>query len=450
MNVLVIGSGGREHTLSWKIKQSPLLKELYIAPGNAGTRALGTNLELDISDRAAIRDLVIEKSIGMVVVGPEAPLVDGLHDFFREEEPLREVRVIGPVRAGAMLEGSKDFAKGFMNRHHIPTARHQTFQAGELQQAIHALEQFTPPFVVKADGLAAGKGVLICQTRKDAEEALQIILVDARFGDAGNKVVLEEYLDGIECSVFVLTDGKSYCLLPSAKDYKRIGEGDTGPNTGGMGCISPVPFADREFMDKVESRIIKPTVEGLSVEGIPYCGFVFFGLMNVKGDPYVIEYNVRMGDPEAEVVIPRVQSDLLELFIAAADGTLDQQHIATDERYAATVMLVSGGYPGSYEKGKEIRGLENLKDCIAFHAGTRQAEDDGRLLTSGGRVLAITSLGDTMQEALEGSYNNAKRVGFDNMYYRKDLGKDLEKHIQNRKPPLNSNLCSSGFSDPVS
>jgi phosphoribosylamine--glycine ligase len=429
MNVLVIGSGGREHTLSWKIKQSPLLKELFIAPGNAGTQSLGTNLAIDVSDFSAIGAAVLKHNIRMVVVGPEAPLVDGLHDHFLENDELRHVRVVGPVRAGAMLEGSKDFAKEFMGRHHIPTARHRTFYSKDIHDAIDYLDEFNPPFVVKADGLAAGKGVIICQTKQDAEKALNDILVASRFGEAGNKVVIEEFLDGIECSVFVLTDGESYSLLPSAKDYKRIGEGDTGPNTGGMGCISPVPFAGEEFMKKVEDRIIKPTVNGLSADQIPYCGFIFFGLMNVDGDPYVIEYNVRMGDPEAEVVIPRLKSDLMQMFLDATAGTLERYVPEIDPRFAAAIMLVSGGYPGSYEKGKTIFGLEGVTGSTVFHAGTRIQHESGQIVTNGGRVLAVTSLGSTMNDALDLSYNNAEKIQFEGMYYRRDLGKDLEDYI---------------------
>ena len=429
MNVLLIGSGGREHALAWKLKQSPGLGELFIAPGNAGTLAFGTNIPVNPLDFHALKQVVTEKQAGMVVVGPEAPLVEGIQDLFHHDAQLAHVRVIGPGKAGAMLEGSKDFAKAFMGRHGIPTARHKTFFASEITQALASLEEFEVPYVIKADGLAAGKGVLICPARQEAEEALERILVDKAFGNAGSKVVVEEFLNGIECSVFILTDGRSYCLLPSAKDYKRIGEGDTGPNTGGMGCISPVPFASEEFMKKVEERIIRPTVDGLASEGIPYCGFIFFGLMNVAGDPYVIEYNVRMGDPEAEVVIPRITSDLLELFIAAADGQLAAKELRTDERYAAAVMLVSGGYPGSYEKGKEILGLEHVRDSLVFHAGTSLRGQDNRLVTGGGRVLALTSLGGTMRQALHGAYADAARVSFEKMYYRRDLGRDLEKYL---------------------
>lgn len=429
MKVLVIGSGGREHALAWKIKQSPLLDELYVAPGNAGTAALGTNLPLNVADFDAIKNLVIRHGIGMVVVGPEAPLAEGLHDFFLEDDLLRGIRFIGPARTGASLEGSKDFAKSFMNRHGIPTARHRTFQPHELNGAIEHLNRVQPPYVIKADGLAAGKGVLICPTKEEAVAALHSVLVEARFGEAGKKVVIEEFLDGIECSVFVLTDGHSYALLPSAKDYKRIGEGDTGPNTGGMGCISPVPFAGKEFMDKVETRIIEPTIRGLASEGISYCGFLFFGLMNVQGDPFVIEYNVRMGDPETEVVIPRLRSDLLELLIAAADEKLDGVNVETDPRYAATVMLVSGGYPGDYRKGMAISGLGKTRDCIVFHAGTMLSADREEVLTNGGRVLSVTAFGATMPMALGNCYRNAALIHFPDMYYRKDLGKDLEKFI---------------------
>jgi phosphoribosylamine--glycine ligase len=340
------------------------------------------------------------------------------------------VKVVGPVKAGAMLEGSKDFAKEFMTRHNIPTAGYKTFHSGQVEEAITSLDEFLPPFVVKADGLAAGKGVLICQTKQEAVTALNDILVESKFGGAGNKVVIEEFLYGIECSVFVLTDGRSYCLLPSAKDYKRIGEGDTGPNTGGMGCISPVPFAGESFMKKVEDRIIRPTVNGLASEQIPYCGFIFFGLMNVNDDPYVVEYNVRMGDPEAEVVIPRLKSDLLEMFIAATDGKLENIIAETDPRYAAAIMLVSGGYPGGYEKGKTITGLENVTGSMIFHAGTRQLSEHGQVVTNGGRVLAVTSLGETMRDALDRSYENAQKIRFEKIYYRRDLGMDLEKYFE--------------------
>jgi len=428
MNVLVIGSGGREHALSWKIKQSPLLDKLFIAPGNAGTAELGSNIPLDAADFHAVKNLAMEKEIDLVVVGPEAPLVDGLHDFFLEDDEIKHIKVIGPVKAGAMLEGSKDFAKAFMQRHSIPTARYRTFAASEVDLAVNFLDEFKAPYVIKADGLAAGKGVLICQTYQEAVDAIRSILVDEQFGPAGNKVVIEEYLDGIECSVFVLADGNSYCQLPTAKDYKRIGEGDTGPNTGGMGCISPVPFAGQEFIDKVRQRVIEPTINGLKQEGIAYCGFIFFGLMNVGGDPYVIEYNARMGDPEAEVVIPRIKSDLLSLFVAASEGRLDREKVDTDPRYTATVMLVSGGYPGTYQKGKVISGMEQVDNSILFHAGTRLEDGGEQVLTNGGRVLAITSFGENMREALVTSYENASRIGFEGVYYRKDLGKDLEKY----------------------
>jgi len=427
MNVLVIGSGGREHALAWKISQSPLLGNLTIAPGNAGTAMLGTNLSLAVTDFKAVRDTLMEHHIDLVVIGPEAPLVEGMSDFILQQPELSGVRVIGPVKAGAMLEGSKDFAKAFMFRHHIPTARYRTFNAAELAAAKEYLGEFRPPYVLKADGLAAGKGVLICPGRQEAENELQAILAEAKFGQAGSKVVIEEYLDGIECSVFVLTDGKSYLLLPSAKDYKRIGEGDTGPNTGGMGCISPVPFADAAFMRKVEDRVIRPTIRGLEADGIPYCGFIFFGLMNCGGDPFVIEYNARLGDPETEVVIPRVKSDLLRLFMAAADGKLSGESVEVSDEYCTAVMLVSGGYPGDYEKGKEIIGLQDTQDCLVFHAGT--AVKDGKTVTQGGRVLAVTSLASSMKEALRLSYRNAEKISFENMFYRRDLGKDLEKYI---------------------
>ena len=430
MNVLIIGSGGREHALAWKLRQSPLLKDLFIVPGNAGTAALGQNINLSVSDFKGIRQLVLDKQIGMVVVGPEVPLVDGIHDFFLADPLLDKIPVIGPNRQAAMLEGSKDFAKEFLKRHHIPTARYKTFIKDQHAEALQFLEAMKPPYVIKADGLAAGKGVVICQGLEEAKEEVRSMLVDARFGQASEKVVIEEFLSGIEMSAFILTDGQHYLILPSAKDYKKIGEGDTGPNTGGMGSVSPVPFADELFMKKVEERIITPTHYGLLKDGIEYKGFIFFGLINVEGEPYVIEYNARMGDPEAESVIPRIKNDLLELFIAVGSQNLDQKKIETDPRHTATVMLVSSGYPGSYEKNKPISGLDRVRDSIVFHAGTIIDPVNNQVLSHGGRVLAVTSYGDSMQEAFDNSYRNAGILNYENKAYRKDLGRDLMKYLQ--------------------
>ena len=429
MNVLIIGSGGREHALAWKLRQSPLLRDLFIVPGNAGTAELGQNVNLSVSDFKGIGQLVIEKNIGMVVVGPEVPLVEGIHDFFLASPALKEVSVIGPVQQAAMLEGSKDFAKAFMQKHKIPTAKYKTFTRDQLEDALLFLEEMAPPYVLKADGLAAGKGVVICQGLKEAREEIRSMLVDVKFGQASQKVVIEEFLDGIEMSAFILTDGQHYLMLPSAKDYKKIGEGDTGPNTGGMGSVSPVPFAGELFMKKVEERIIIPTHNGLMEDGLDYRGFIFFGLINVNGDPYVIEYNARMGDPEAEAVIPRVKNDLLELFIATAEQSLDQCSIETDPRFSAAVMLVSSGYPGEYEKNKPVSGLEKVKDSIVFHAGTKIGTNKDQVVTSGGRVMAVTSYGSTMEEAFRKSYLNAGKILFENKALRKDLGKDLEKYL---------------------
>ncbi len=423
MNVFIIGSGGREHALAWKLSQSSLLDSLFIAPGNAGTSLTGTNVAVDVSDFDAVAAFVLENHIDMVVVGPEAPLVGGIRDYFDAREDLGHVSVIGPTRTGAQLEGSKDFAKQFMQRHNIPTAAYQTFHTGESRKGFHFLEQLRPPYVLKADGLAVGKGVIISENLNEARHHLEEMLEHGRFGEAGRKVVIEEFLQGIEVSVFVLTDGKNYLLLPEAKDYKRIGEGDTGLNTGGMGCVSPVPFADEDFMRKVEQRIIRPTIDGLQQEGIGYQGFVFFGLMNVNGDPYVIEYNCRMGDPEAEVVIPRIRTDLLGLFDALKDQSLDQHQLEIDPSAAATVFLVSGGYPETYEKGKTISGLEKAAGSILFHAGTKL--QDGRVVTSGGRVLAVTSMASGIRQALDTSYQNAENIHFDKKYFRRDLGRDL-------------------------
>ena len=425
MNVLVLGSGGREHALSWKIAQSSLCEKLFIAPGNAGTAQLGENVNISATDFESLKTFVIDNEIEMLVVGPEDPLVKGIYDFFKNDEVLSEVCVIGPSQEGAQLEGSKEYSKQFMQRHDIPTAAYDSFTKDSLNEGYDFLETLSPPHVLKADGLAAGKGVLIINDLEEAKRELKAMLADAKFGDASSKVVIEEYLDGIELSVFVLTDGNNYKILPSAKDYKRIGEGDTGLNTGGMGAISPVPFADKFFIERVEDRIIKPTIKGLQEEEIEYKGFIFIGLMNVNGDPKVIEYNVRMGDPETEVVIPRIKSDLLNLFKGICNGTFGEQDFYVDEDVATTVMLVSGGYPESYKKGKDISGLEEVENSIVFHAGTRKEED--KVLTNGGRVMAITSFGRTLEEALSKSFENAEKVKFDGKYYRKDIGFDLKE-----------------------
>lgn len=423
MNILIVGSGGREHAMAWKITQSPKLNHLFVAPGNAGTSLLGTNIPVGVSDFSGLKKAVLENQIDLVLVGPEVPLCEGLHDFFSTDEQLQHVLFVGPYQYGAQLEGSKDFAKAFMMRHQIPTAKYLSVTSGNLQEGIEFLNTMNSPYVLKADGLAAGKGVLIIDDLTEAQEALQEML-GGQFGAASSKVVIEEFLSGIECSVFAITDGKDYKILPVAKDYKRIGEGDTGLNTGGMGSISPVPFADEVFMQKVEDRIIRPTVEGLVKDQIPYNGFIFFGLINCGGEPMVIEYNARMGDPETEAVMLRIKSDFVDLLIGAADGTLAEKSIEIDSRTAAAVMLVSGGYPGSYEKGKVISGLEKIEDSLVFHAGTK--EKDGLVLTDGGRVIAVSSYGNSMEEALAASYQNAAKIDFEGMYFRKDLGFDLQ------------------------
>jgi len=423
MNILIVGSGGRESAFAWKIAQSPQITQLYIAPGNAGTSRYGQNVPLKVTDFDGIADFALQHAIDMVLVGPEEPLVKGIHDYFLGRADLRHIPVIGPQQQGAQLEGSKDFAKQFMVRHGIPTAASRSFDRATLTEGLTYLETQKLPIVLKADGLAAGKGVLICTTLEEAKTELTAMLADAKFGEASRKVVIEEFLMGIELSVFVLTDGDTYKVLPAAKDYKRIGEGDTGLNTGGMGSVSPVPFADNEFLDKVEERIIIPTVEGLKKDGIPYKGFIFIGLMNVDGEPYVIEYNVRMGDPETESVLPRLESDLVDLLQGVAQGNLFDRSFTLSPKTAATVVLVSGGYPGTYASGKAISNIESVKDSIIFHAGTD--EENGVVRTAGGRVLAVTALEDTLFDALQQATADAGRIYFEGKNFRRDIGFDL-------------------------
>lgn len=423
MTILLLGSGGREHAFAWKMTQSPLCEKLFVVPGNAGTAAIAENVAISATDFEAVKALVLKENISLVVVGPEDPLVKGIYDYFKNDESLKHIPVIGPSKLGAQLEGSKEFAKEFLMKHNIPTAAYDSFTAETVEEGCKFLETLQPPYVLKADGLAAGKGVLIIQDLEEAKTELRNMLVHAKFGTASSKVVIEEFLDGIELSCFVLTDGKSYKILPTAKDYKRIGEGDTGLNTGGMGAVSPVPYVDAVLMEKIETRIVKPTIEGFQKDGIEYKGFVFIGLINVKGEPIVIEYNVRMGDPETEVVVPRLKSDLVELFLSVADQKLGDFNLEVDPRSATTVMVVSGGYPEDFEKRKVISGLENITDSIVFHAGTKL--DGENVVTNGGRVIAVTSYGDNFQEAIKKSYQNIDKLSFDKMYFRKDIGFDL-------------------------
>jgi len=423
MNILILGSGGREHAFALKLSESKKVTQLFVAPGNAGTDKIATNIDLDPTDFTAVKNTVLTNNIQMVVVGPEAPLVNGVHDFFLVDNELKDIPVIGPKKDGALLEGSKDFSKQFMQKHGVPTARYQSFTKDNLQDGFTFLETLQPPFVLKADGLAAGKGVLILDSLQEAKAELEEMVTNKKFGEASTTVVIEEFLKGIELSVFVLTDGKNYKILPSAKDYKRIGEGDKGLNTGGMGAISPVPFADQAFLDKVEELVVKPTIKGLQKDGIDYRGFIFIGLMNDNGNPSVVEYNVRMGDPETEVVLPRIESDLFDLFEGVARQNLDTKSFSVTPKTATTVMLVSGGYPEAYAKNKEINGLENVTQSTVYHAGT--ILKDNKVLSSGGRVMAVTSFGDTIEEALKKSYNSIDKISFDKMNYRKDIGFDL-------------------------
>ena len=424
MNVLLIGSGGRESAMAWKISQSNILNKLFIAPGNAGTNEYGTNVKIKETDFDSLAKLCLQESIKLIIIGPELPLAEGIVNFFSENNDLKDIKILGPSKEAAQLESSKDFAKEFMTKHSIPTAKYQTFNAEQFDEAIEFLRSMNPPYVLKADGLAAGKGVVIPNTIEEATEVLKNMLFDGQFGTAGNKVVIEEFLSGIELSVFVVTDGANYVILPEAKDYKCIGEGDSGPNTGGMGSVSPVPFADANFMQKVEDEIIKPTIMGLQKDGIKYCGFIFFGLIKVGDEAFVIEYNARLGDPETESVMPRIESDFLDLCLKTVNSDLHDYKIEISSKYAASVFMVSGGYPGDYEKGYEISGLENIKESIIFHAGTSLSADN-KIVSSGGRVLAVSSLDDTMDGALRKSYNSIEKINFKNSSFRKDIGFDL-------------------------
>jgi phosphoribosylamine--glycine ligase len=423
MNILVIGNGGREHALCWKIRQSPLCEEIFVAPGNAGTSTIAENVPIGINDFSALGKFCLDRDVKLVVVGPEGPLVNGIRDFFEQDQALRHILMVGPGKSGAQLEGSKDFSKQFMLRHNIPTAKARTFEATDLNSALDYISTCKPPIVLKADGLAAGKGVIISLSQGEARTVIKEMLINKKFGEASSKVLIEEFLNGIELSVFVLTDGRDYVILPEAKDYKRIGEGDLGLNTGGMGAVSPVSFATPAFMDKIKERIVKPTVFGLIQEGIEYKGFIFVGIMNVGGEPYVIEYNARLGDPETQAVMPRIKSDFVELLEAAANGNLTGKKIEIDEHHAVTVALVSGGYPGEYKTGKSIVGLENEVDALIFHAGTKKQNNN--VLTDGGRVLAITGKGSSLEEARAQVYKTAAKVYWDGLYYRKDIGQDL-------------------------
>ncbi len=423
MNILILGSGGREHAIAWKLKQSNAVENIYVAPGNAGTFELAKNIEVSINDFRQISKQILKNDIQMLIVGPEAPLVGGVVDYLKSKKEHESLLIIGPSKAGAYLEGSKEYAKDFMLEFGIPTAKYQTFSKESIEDGQKFLESLKPPYVLKADGLAAGKGVLILDNLQEAKQELHHMLVDAKFGEASKNVVIEEFLDGIEMSVFALTDGESYQILPEAKDYKRIGEGDQGLNTGGMGAVSPVPFVSASLMKKIEDRIIQQTVKGIGIRGIDYHGFLFFGLMIVNDDPYVIEYNVRMGDPESEVVMPRIKSDFFQHLKACAEGKLKDERVVFDQQAATTIMLVSGGYPEAYQKGKVMTGFEYLTDCLAFHAGTKMS--DGKIVTNGGRVIAITAMGENYKDALAKAYRNAERILFDKKYYRKDIGFDL-------------------------
>lgn len=425
MNILIIGSGGREHAFAWKIRQSNHCDQLYVAPGNAGTASVAENVSIAVDDFSKIGNFCVQQKIGLVLVGPEVPLVKGIRDYFENDPQLKSILLVGPGKEGAQLEGSKDFSKQFMLRNGVPTAKAKTFSASELVQSFSYLENCTPPIVLKADGLAAGKGVIICQSRAEAKENLREMLEAKKFGDASAKVLVEEFLDGIELSVFVLTDGNGYVILPEAKDYKRIGDGDTGPNTGGMGAVSPVVFADTAFMKKVEEKVIKPTIAGLKKENIDYKGFVFVGLMNVKGEPYVIEYNARMGDPETEVVMPRIKSDFVELLVAVAKGELHGKSVETHSNYAMTVVMVSGGYPENYEKGKIINGLDSKTEALVFHAGTKNSAS--QIVTDGGRVMAVTGIGSSLKEASSSAYQAVSALHWEGVYFRKDIGVDLQR-----------------------